>query len=66
MEKLSQDEKNRLIIALTDKYAGQDLAAKLDKLMDFIDNYNALLAKLDIDTGVASTNYSATLKVDKS
>lgn len=42
-------------------------AAKRAKLGDVLDDlvtkHNALLAKLDADTGVASTDYVATLKV---
>lgn len=38
--------------------------AKLgDVLNDMIVAHNALLAKLDADTGVASTDYAATLRV---
>jgi hypothetical protein len=32
-------------------------------VQELIDKHNALLAKLDVDTGVNSTNYASTLSI---
>ncbi len=51
-----QDQLTRCMPAAADAKLG-------DVLADLIAKHNALLVKLDADTGVASTDYSATLKV---
>lgn len=52
----AQDALNRSMPAAADAKLG-------DVLADLIKAHNDLLAKLDADTGVASTNYAATLSV---
>lgn len=51
-----QDELNRCMPAAAHAKLG-------DLLNELITKHNALLAKLDADTGVASTNYAATVGV---
>lgn len=46
--------------SLANKRAADEV---LNAIMELQSQMNALLAKLDVDTGVASTNYAATLSV---
>lgn len=49
-----------LISSLASKRAGGEV---YDAIAELQSQLNALLAKLDVDTGVASTNYASTLAV---
>lgn len=58
---LSKRDQDRLEVALADRPAKEKL---LDELQAMRDAYNALLAKMDADTGVADTDYESTLEIE--
>lgn len=62
MSAISKQSKEYIVAAFTDKKVADEVIALLDKADKLVRQLEALLQKMDADTGIADTNYESTVE----